>query len=364
VVVEEQAWDLTAAQLLETTSQTYVLDPGPDYGALKNAVTTLNGLSTTTRYVYTRKDGLLHTETIVQGHDFDTTSPVSRSISSESRSLLTGVTMHETSAAGAITAYEYDALGRIIRTVIARDSKYESTRTCKYYLDDEFTRSNRPANLASTVAIEETDASTRGRRSWLDGEGRIVSVELQDLDNAPATYREILRSTYDPLGQLIASTAVEWHPDGTRLFELTTLTHYDDWGHACHVTSPTGVTSISTFDPVQLRSEGWRQSVCGVCTGRQVSHNNVVGSPVRQEVFDDKGLRLRAVVLNRDGLNRVVEKRVKVAGEDDLMTRYRYDSYSRIVEHIRPDSTRVTWAYATHSDAEHPESVTLTESLS
>jgi YD repeat-containing protein len=364
VVVEEQAWSVTEAQLLENTSQTYVQDPGPDYAALKSAVTTLNGLSTTTRYVYTRKDGLLHTQTIIEGHDFDTTSPVSRSISSDSRSLLTGVTMQETSAAGAITAYEYDALGRIIRTVIARDSKYESTRTCKYYLDDEFTRSNRPANLASSVAIEETDASTRGRRSWLDGGGRVIAVELQDLDNAPGIYREISRSTYDPLGQLIASTAVEWHPDGSRLFELKTVTRYDDWGHACHVTSPTGVASISTFDPVQLRSEGWRQSVSGACTGKQVSHHNVVGSPVRQEVFDDQGLLVRAVVLNRDGLDRVVEKRIKVAGEDDLVTRYRYDSYSRIVEHIGPDLTCVTWAYAAHSDAEHPESVTLTESLS
>lgn len=154
VVVEEQAWDETDAQLLETTVQTYVLTPGMHYGRLATAVTTLETLSTTTRYTYTADEYRLRTQVTVDGHDFTPADPVSRSVNEDCRSLLTGMTIEEISAAGVITAYEYDALGRIIKTVIAKGSPYEAIRQCAYHIDDAFTRNHRPRDLALSVSIE------------------------------------------------------------------------------------------------------------------------------------------------------------------------------------------------------------------
>jgi YD repeat-containing protein len=104
---------------------------------------------------------------IIEGHDFNTASPVSQSISEDSQSLLTGLTIEKVSAAGVITVYEYDALGRIIKTMIAKGSPYSATRLCAYHIDDEFIKRYRPEGSALSVLIEETDASGRRRRSTM-----------------------------------------------------------------------------------------------------------------------------------------------------------------------------------------------------
>jgi YD repeat-containing protein len=361
VLIEEQAWNLTTGQLLESTLQTYMQGAGPDYGRLESAVTTLNGLSTTTRYQYIAEADQLRTEVIVEGYDFTPDPPVNRSISVDTRSLLTGQTLEEISEAGVVTAYQYDTLGRIVQTVIAQGSAYQTTRHCDYHLDDAFINQKRPADLVAQVALEEADASKQRRLSWLDGKGRVVCVELEDLDNAEGTFRDILRTTYDPLGRVTAQTNTQWLADGTQAFELTTLTRYNDWGNASAVTSPTGVISHTEHDPIAMRTEQWQQGAQGKITGRQVSLSNVAGSPIRQEFHDDQGTLVRSVVLIRDGLDRVVEQQIKVTGQDDRVTRYRYDSYSRVIELEQPDATLIQWAYAAHSDGEHPVSVHVTE---
>ena len=252
-------------KLLESTRQTYLQDEGPDYGRIDTAITTINDLATVTRYVYITEADRLRTEIIVEGYDFTGDNPVSRSISTDSRSSLTGQTIEETSAAGVTTAYQYDLLGRITETVIAKGSGYEATRTCDYHLSDSFTKDNRPKMLASSVALEETDASGQRRRSWLDGKGRTVSVELEDLVNGTeGTFRELSRTTFDPFGRVeIANTVLEWLADGTKAFELTTITGYDDWGNANTVISPTGVTSHTWHDPIAMRTEQWQETASG-----------------------------------------------------------------------------------------------------
>ncbi len=361
LVVEEQAWNEAEGQLLESTRQTYMQSIGPYYGSIETSVTTVNDLPTTTRYVYASEADRLTTQTIVEGYDFVPDDPVSRSISSESRSLLTGQTLEETSPAGVITAYEYDSLGRITRTTIAKGSAYEAERTCAYHLDDAFVKSHRPKTLVASAALEETDASGQRRRSWLDGKGRVVSVELEDRNDATGTFREISRTGYDPLGRVISETTREWLADGTPLFELCSVTGYDDWGNASALTSPTGVVSHVRHDPIEMCSVQWRQIASGQRSARQVTYSNVAGSVIREEVIDDHNHVVRATLFTRDGLDRVVEQRTKVPGQDDIVTRYRYDSYSRVIEQVMPDATSVIWAYAAHSDGAHPQSVTVTQ---
>lgn len=360
VVVEEQAWDETEGRLLESTLQTYLQTPIEHYGRLARAVTTLNGLSTTTRYLYAIEADRLSTQVIVEGHDFDPASPVSQSISKDCRSLLTGVTIEETSPAGVTSAYKHDAVGRIVHTIIAEGSPYEAVRQCAYHVNDAFTRSQCPEGLALSVSIEEKDASDQRRRSWLDGAGRVVSTELEDLDNAPGTFRETSRTVYDALGRVRTQSRSEWDSAGNQLFGLSTLTLYDDWGNAATVISPTGVKTQTHQDPIALRTERWRESASGKRSARQVALSNVAGSPIRQELYDDQDALIRTTLLIRDGLDRVVEQRLTPAGRPDIVTRYRYDSYSRVREHVLPDETLVNWTYAAHSDGEHPQSVQLT----
>lgn len=361
VVVEEQSWNQAEGQLLERTLQTYIRGNGPDYGRLDTSVTHLNGRATTTRYVYTTEADRLRTQMIIEGHDFDPNRPVSRSMTSDSRSLFTGQTLDETSPAGVVTSFRYDLLGRIIQTVIAEGSEYEAKRTCDYHVADAFVDANRPRNLATSVGLEETDASGQRRRTWLDGKGRVVGVELENLDHAEGTFREISRTSYDPLGRVITQTTLEWLADGTKAFEFCTRTAYDDWGNACCMTSPSGVISHLMHDPIKMRTMQWEQATSGKRTAKRVTRSNVSGSMIREDILDDQNQVVRATVFKRDGLDRIVERRIKVPRQQDIVTRYHYDSYARVVEQVLPDNTRVAWTYAAHSDGEHPESVKVIE---
>lgn len=159
-------------------------------------------------------------------------------------------------------------------------------------------------------------------------------------------------------------TGLEWDNAGNKLFEVSTLTRYDDWGNPAAVTFPTGVTGRSLNDPIALRTESWQESASGKRSSRQVVLRNIAGSPIKHELYDNQDARVRTVLLKRDGLDRVVEQRTSSADSHDVVTQYRYDSYSRLVEQVLPDGSLVTWAYATHSDGEHPQSVKLTEALS
>nr|WP_314876550.1 hypothetical protein [uncultured Pseudomonas sp.] len=63
--------------------------------------------------------------------------------------------------------------------------------------------------------------------------------------------------------------------------------------------------------------------------------------------------------LLRDGLDRVIEEHVSAVGSPPLITTYRYDHYSRIVDKGLPDGTCLSWAFAAHSDGQHPETISV-----
>jgi len=361
VVVKETATNETDNTVMEITEQTYEKNKtSPHYGREKTAVTTLNGKATTTLFDYELTDDQLTTQMTVEGHDVKT-RPASRSVTSSCRSAITGLTEKEISAARVVTAYKYDVLGRLEKTILAQASPYEAQRTAIYYVNDEdFIAKNRPEGITAQVAAEERDASRQCRRIWLDGMGREVCVELEDLDYAAGTFREISRTGYDALGRAITQTSKEWF-EGEEVFALTTTTNYDDWGTAAEVTGPSGVISHTRVDPVNLTTEQWQEGSKGGTTARHVTLSNVAGSPVKQELFDNKGALVRTTELCRDGLDRVVKQTIKVTGKPDIVTQYSYDAYSRVTKQTQPDNTCIEWKYAEHSDGEHPESVTVIE---
>jgi len=356
VVISEQARDETTSQILETTHQHYVTDRKDHYGRDAKSINTLNGKATTTSYSYEVSGGELVTHVTVDGFENDAEN---RSINHSAQSLLTGLTTWEQNEAGARTRYEHDALGRVRRTVVAEGSQYEVATTARYHIADAIVHGSRPDMQSNPVLVEHTDVTGQRQRSWLDGAGRTVRVELEDLDHAPGVFREIQRSVYDAQGRIVSQMAQDWLPGNMQPLALRTLTRYDDWGHVSQVETADGVIAHVRHDPILRRIECWKQSA-GQRGPRQVTLTNAAGNPIEQALYDEADRLIHRTEFTHDGLDRVIQERVKIEGQTDIVTRLRYDAYSRIVERELPDGSRIQWTYASHSDAHHPESVSVT----
>ncbi|MDF0731057.1 hypothetical protein P0Y43_10010 [Pseudomonas entomophila] len=369
VVCLEELGNHTTGEVLESTRQTYEHEDQAHYGRQKTAITTLNGKATSTLYEYeiTRVPGetpLLWTRTLIKGFE---NSALATSASADARSLLTGLTHCEVSAAGARTLYTYDRLGRIVRTAIAEGTCYEAERTCSFHLDDDFIARYAPRignDLAVGAGIEEADATGQRKRTWLDGSSRAVLVQLEDLDNEAGVFREIATTRYDAWGREIEQVNKDWNADGECLFTLTSTTAYDDWGNVCRQTDATGVVTHTINDPIRRSVERWQESTAGKLSGKQVTTLNAAGSPLESVLFDDQGHAVRTTHYTRDGLDRVVEQRTLPRDGTPRVTQFEYDGYSRItarLEHFQEEDGQlirvVRWQYAAHSDGDHPESV-------
>ncbi|WP_442112382.1 RHS repeat domain-containing protein [Pseudomonas sp. NUPR-001] len=375
VVMLEELTDMSTGRVLETTRQVYELIDKQHYGRPKKITTRLGGKDTTTALEYRiesiKDQRLLRTTTTIKGFE---NNEMTQSSSSDVRSLITGQTAWEISTANVRTDYHFDALGRITRTVIAAGSQYEASRTCAYHLNDEFasvqaphiTRCDGSTKKLSAVGIEETDATGQRKRTWLDGSGRAVLVQLEDIDwssanpEQPARFFDMESSAYDAQGRITRQTTWDWAPGRSEpLMTLTSRFEYDDWGSLSSQIDPTGVITHSVHDPVAQRSEQWSQSASGALSGKQVIYNNVAGSPKREEYYDNRGQLVRTTDNTRDGLDRVIAQRITPAKGEPLVTRFEYDAYSRLTRRTLPDDTVVVWTYLAYSDSDHPESITV-----
>ncbi|MBV4530243.1 hypothetical protein HU719_002145 [Pseudomonas sp. SWRI107] len=355
VVACEEGVIHASGEVFERTEQTYITTPGPAYAREDKVVTTLNDKATTTDYHYEVKDGALITQTTITGFENDDEN---RSSSSRAQSLTSGQTLWELSASGACSRYEYDLLGRVVCSISCADSPYQSERRAHYHLADNVAIQALEGRTDNPVMIEEVEVTGQRKRQWLDGDGRVVRIEVEDLDNAPGVFREVALSEYDALGRVTRQTAIDWLDADTSLTQTST-THYSDWGHSERTVSPDGVTSHTRMDPVTLRSEQWQSA--GELTGpRQVVLSNAAGNALEQQDFDSAGRLVRTLKRVRDGLDRVIENRVKVDGMDEIVTQMGYDHYGRVIEKRLPDGTTINWTFAAHSDDHHPEALTVT----
>ncbi|MDZ5603443.1 hypothetical protein SJI00_11735 [Pseudomonas sp. RP23018S] len=372
VVCLEELVDATTGEVLESTRQTYERDDLAHYGRETSAVTTLNGKATTTRFDYAVIEypdtaRVLRTETCIQGFEG---SEVAESVTCSERALKTGLTRCDTSAAGARTDYYYDTLGRIVRTVVAAGSPYEAERRCRYHFADDFVTQYAPrlndGSLAVHMAIEEADATGQRTRTWMDGSGRAILVQLEHLDHSPGLFADTLQLRYDAWGREVERITQDWDDNGKPLFTLTSSTAYDDWGNPREQTSPTGIVLHTVSDPIQRTLERWLQSPSGAVTGRQVTTLNGAGSPLLTQVFDDQGQVVRTVDYLRDGLDRVIQERTTPCDGPPRLTQFEYDHYGRVTAHSQhfkhveqPQVRTVRRQYASHSDGDHPESISV-----
>lgn len=357
VVASEEGFLDADGPPYERTEQVYITEPGPHYGRARQSITTLNGKATTTRHHYALNDTELVSQTTVIGFEDDEKH---RASDSRAQSLLSGQTCWERDRAGACTRYHYDQLGRIVRTVTAADSPYETVRSTRYHLDDAVARETRASAQDNPVMIEQTEATGCRQRQWLDGDGRVVRLEREDFDHAPGTFREVSHHVYDALGRQVSQTTKDWQGQGSQpLLELTSTTAYDDWGQPTLKVSPDGLRSHLINDPVTLRSEQW-QTAGELAGAKLLVLNDAWGNPVEQRHLAANGEWVRTLKLVRDGLGRVVEERVEAQGTAAIVTRTGYDHYGRVIEQTLPDGTRLSWTFAAHSDDQHVESINVT----
>ncbi|RMV71971.1 hypothetical protein ALP05_03098 [Pseudomonas caricapapayae] len=356
IVVSEQARDVTRDRLLETTRQHYVSARNACYGSLASSVNTLNGLDTITTYRYEIDGDQRVTYVSVEGFE---KNEQNRSVSSSCQSLITGLTTLEQSESGVRTCYEYDLLGRINRKIVAQGSDFEAVTTAAYHVGDAVALTFRADEAINPVMVEQTDVTGQRKRNWLDGEGRVVCIELDDIDQAPGTFRKIAHTVYDALGRPVLQSAQDWLPGSETPLKSTTAIRYDDWGSVSCIETADGVVAHTRHDPVSLRTEQWQQSA-QQRSPRSVTLSNIATTPVEQQLYDQNDHLVRTTVLIRDGLDRVIEERVKVHGQADIVTGSRFDAYSRVIERHLPDGTIINWTFAPHSDGHHPETVIVT----
>lgn len=244
MIASESLIDEQDGRVLEQTRQSFVTTPGPTYGRELKTITTLNGKPTATQYAYTLTDLKLISETSTIGFEQDEEH---RSTTTSAQCLHNGQTIWTRSESGVVTRYEYDAIGRIVRTVNALNSPFQTEQLVRYHLADEVAKRLQANTTELPLMIEQVEVTGQRQRYWLDGDGRTLRIETEDLDRSRDLFRETGRSTYDALGRLIKQAHQDWLAHGAAEPQVsTTTTAFDDWGQETLSISADGVTTRET----------------------------------------------------------------------------------------------------------------------
>lgn len=331
---------------LGTTVTEYINDVGSEsHGAVLSETSTLNGLASKVGYTYTLDEAAatMRVDTVFTGHDKLTRT------ASETQSLINGLTIHEEEA-GAVIAQTYDVLGRVVTQTAAPGSgEFEATRTISYQL----------AELPGDPVSITTTEVTGGRAvAFLDGLGREVRGEVEDVDVAPGTFREIWTKTYNAFGELTTQTHTDW-VEGVKRATLTTEYLYDDWGQQSRTLHPDGTVDCIDADPMALTEAAWVEDADGNATARTVTYGTIFGKPERIEYLDAKGVKKATESFVYDGIGRCVESTDR-NGYKTLYAFDAFDAFDRVITTTLPDGAVVDTRYAAHSGDELPVEIGLT----
>ncbi|WP_198391334.1 RHS repeat domain-containing protein [Burkholderia ubonensis] len=325
-------------QQLWSVQRLHVEDRGPHHGRLREEVRTADGLATTTHYSYALVDGTL--ETVRTEHGFD---GVQHS-HTRRESITTGLTLEDEGADGVQVRRAYDLLGRAVSVTLAPGTAFEATHRYAYQL----------AVGTQAAWQEETNPNGVRQRRYLDGDGRLIRVALEDVDHAPGTYRVVQRVTHDNSGNVVEVQHTDW-AQGQAQPVRTTHHAYDAWGNVISTTGPDGVRQCQSSDPIDNVERSWLETAQGVRGAMTVIHHNVFGQPTLVHRYDARGERLGTARSTYDGLGRLVQT------EDALgqRTRYAYDALDRRSAVTLPDGAVVQTEYAAHLEAAQPSCLRL-----
>ncbi|MCO7037202.1 hypothetical protein NAG83_11925 [Pseudomonas carnis] len=348
VVVSEEAFSVTADGLVligHTTQRYDTVVDSPFFAQVTQSQTQIQGLITTTDYHRTLTATALTTHIRVTGHDGSYTST-----EHVTRDSLLGLTLSNREE-GLETLYEYDALGRVIRSTVAPGTEFEASATCRYVLAGRYRQ--------HAVMAEETDLAGQQRRIYLDGAGRRVREERRDDLITGQVFRETWRGVYNVEGQLLQETTQDWFAGREQSLSLTTSYEFDDWGQVSTIRYPDGTLEHTQANPITLTSDIWRESRDGLVTAKTRIVRGSAGEVLSMTSLARNDEILRSETWTHDGLHRPLSHTVNVPGETSVQTQTHYDVYGRITRRRLEDGSEVEWAFAPHSDADHPVSITL-----
>jgi RHS repeat-associated protein len=332
-------------QVLQQSTYSYINAPGNafEHGRKLQDAVTLNNLTTTTDYVYSKTrnaragETVLHTVNTLRGFDGE------EKIVNLEHSLLNGEPLLSRDDNDVAIATEYDLLGRVTKETVAPDTPYEASRSYRYTLVDTV------GQQATQSAIDVKGVETI---SWLDGHNRVIKETRRDADGLggnPQALREIYRASYNQLDQLTSETVIDW--ERARNIELTSVFKYDDWGEQRSVIRPDGVEEHEVTDPIARTTTQWLEG-----QGKTVTVNNLFDKPDSVKRIDRGEQMISEHLYHYDGLGRTAEE-YDAAGN---WTRYEYDAFDRMTKTLLPDSTEVEREYAPHSsDEELPVKISV-----
>ncbi|WP_367346548.1 RHS repeat domain-containing protein [Stenotrophomonas bentonitica] len=327
---------------LGPSSTEYIDDVNSDWhGSVLKETTTLNGHSSSVGYTYTLDEGTatLRVDTVFTGHDEFTRK------ATEIQSLINGLTVHEDEAGSAID-YTFDVLGRVVAQTAAPGTEFEATRTMSYVL---------ASKLGDPVSIT-THEVTGGRAvAHLDGLGREVRGEVEDVDVKVDTFREIWTKTYNAFGELVAQSHSDW-VEGVKRATLTTRFVYDDWGQQTRTVHPDGTVDVIDADPLTLIETTWIEDAGGKKTAQTKTYGTVFGKPDKIEYLDAAGKLQGTESFVYDGIGRCVES----TDRRGYKTFYTFDAFDRVINTTLTDGAVVDTKYAAHSGDELPVEIGIT----
>lgn len=317
----------------------------PFHGLVVQSTSTLGGFSSTTDFIRTLGEQSVH-----ETHRRTSFDQLVFSSSSE-RDRLTALLREHRNENGVVTAYAYDSLGRAVQRLDNAHSIYQVTNTRRF--DSTAHADGRPYTL------DEINGNGQLRRITLDGDGRAVKEQIQDLNSSGTPLRELRSVDYDVLGNIIRQTSYDWQPNlDVPLCTRTLRNQYDDWGNLSVTCNPDGGKSHNHYDPITRKRVMWQQSRTGEKGVHTSIFYNLRESVERVELREppgengQDGALLRCETWSFNASNRPTVHTITAGGEATRSTLTRYDAEGRITERTLQDQTKVLWDFAGHTDAE------------
>ncbi|MEW8008613.1 MAG: putative Ig domain-containing protein [Candidatus Thiodiazotropha endolucinida] len=284
---------------------------GNTLNSLGQVTSTTDALGNVTSYTYDG-NGYKATETDALGAVTSYTRDANGNVLTETRSR----TLADNSQVSETTAYEYDALDRVIRTTDALGNVTHS----EYDL---------AGNQVATVDV-------LGRRTEMiyDAYGRLTETRYPDTTTET--------KTYDPEGSLLTET--------DRLGRTTSYA-YDALDRRIQVTTPDGVIVQTEYDAVgrvsaEIDERGNRTEYAYDAAGRRISATDAQGNEHRFEYDADGNLIAEIDALNRhtDYVYNALDQRISVIHDDISNRNETYDALSRRT--VQTDEAGIETSYA------------------
>ena len=282
--------------------------------------------------------------------------------STKTLSSLTGDTLTEQDMHGVVTAYEYDALQRLVKQTIGVGSPNPAERTYSYQL---------VASAQQQASMTETDTSGVVTCSFYDGLNRIIRQERKT--HATQQPQLVYEACHDPLGQLVSETVHDHHArlaGGT--LAISTEYAYGAWGERCETLNADGTRQHSAYSPFGDQGDmtaTWMTSA-DQPTLRQLHtlmQDNLNEKPWQVQRLDAEGKEAGRENFFYDGVGQSTraEQRIRdpLNPRRELLstTRHMYDAHGRMTRTERPDNTLVSRTFAGHSRNELPETLFVHE---